>query len=85
MDSGLANVFGCGLQLLREKRIAEKHMRMRQKLAEKQARDEAETSEKAAKVEFREQYKAKIEAWQAGKKVMTAGSVRSMLEYSTCS
>ncbi len=46
-------------------------MRMRQKLAEKQAMDEAESSEKAAKVEFREQYKAMIEAWQAGKKVMS--------------
>lgn len=62
----------CTAQILRERRIAEKHMRMRQKLAEKQARDEAESSEKAAKVELREKYKSKIETWQAGKRVSSS-------------
>jgi hypothetical protein len=55
-------------KILREKRIAEKHERMKQQLAEKRAREEAEDAEKAGKVVFRDTLKPKIDAWSANKK-----------------
>jgi hypothetical protein len=55
-------------KVLREKRIAEKHERMKQQLAEKRAREEAEDAEKAGKVAFRDTLKPKIDAWAANKK-----------------
>ena len=55
-------------RILRQKRIAEKHERMKLMLAEKRAREEAEDAEKAGKVAFRDTLKPKIDAWAAGKK-----------------
>ncbi len=55
-------------KVLREKRIAEKHERMKQQLAEKRAREEAEDAEKAGKVAFRDTLKPKIDAWSSNKK-----------------
>lgn len=55
-------------KVLREKRIAEKHERMKHQLAEKRAREEAEDAEKAGKVAFRDTLKPKIDAWSSNKK-----------------
>jgi len=55
-------------KVLREKRITEKHERMRQQLADKRAREEVEDAEKAGKVAFRETLKPKIDAWSSNKK-----------------
>ena len=55
-------------RILRERRIAEKHERMKQQLAEARARDEAEEAEKSGKVALRESLRPKIDAWSQGKK-----------------
>ncbi|KAL4532161.1 hypothetical protein Ndes2526B_g08874 [Nannochloris sp. 'desiccata'] len=76
-ESGAGGVIGIGgedpnepeiRKILREKRIAEKHGRMKQQLAEKRAREEAEDAEKAGKVAFRDTLKPKIDAWSSNKK-----------------
>lgn len=55
-------------RLLRQRRIAEKHERMKMQLAEKRAREEQEDAEKAGKVAFRETLRPRIDSWAAGKK-----------------
>lgn len=53
---------------LRERRIREKHERMKLQLAEKRARDEAEAAEQSGKVELRVLLQPRVDNWMAGKK-----------------
>lgn len=52
----------------REKRLAERHERMKRQLAEKRALEEAEAAEKVGKVAFREELRPKIDAWTSGRR-----------------